>query len=392
MPTFSQIINAPFKLHREDGYVSTSPFTEAKKTVIERPTTVRRKKPEGWLPPTKHRRTRLQVSLPSGWAQAQMKAYPYTRYDSMGGYLDPAFFGWDGRYSSDPKWDIINNELSSTLESKAVTNMLLKLKQQDVDLGVMFAERNQTAKLVYETATRLRKAYVAVRRKRWKEARRQLGIGKLSGPRSEWMSYRYGITPLLMDVHGSAMALARRAGGTAHETQASVSVTGYSKDEFKDVIVDDYWNKLSVVTTREVRAKCYYVPSNNALIAMSSLGLTNPLMIAWELVPLSFVADWFLPIGDFLQCLDAAVGYDFKGGTVTHRYRSKIVRSPDWGQKHPNFWLLADKSTGGYVHQHVTDRKVYAASPLPRAPVPKDGLNVKRAVDAIALLSMAFRI
>lgn len=31
------------------------------------------------------------------------------------------------------------------------------------------------------------------------------------------------------------------------------------------------------------------------------LGLKDPLSIAWELVPYSFVADWFIPIGAWLQ-------------------------------------------------------------------------------------------
>lgn len=30
------------------------------------------------------------------------------------------------------------------------------------------------------------------------------------------------------------------------------------------------------------------------------LGLTNPELVAWELVPYSFVADWFIPLGDWM--------------------------------------------------------------------------------------------
>jgi hypothetical protein len=31
-----------------------------------------------------------------------------------------------------------------------------------------------------------------------------------------------------------------------------------------------------------------------------SLGLVNPLEIAWEVVPYSFVVDWFLPVGSYI--------------------------------------------------------------------------------------------
>jgi hypothetical protein len=44
------------------------------------------------------------------------------------------------------------------------------------------------------------------------------------------------------------------------------------------------------------------------LSAPRSLGLTDPLSVAWELVPWSFVADWFVPVGTYLSVL----------GTIPH--------------------------------------------------------------------------
>jgi hypothetical protein len=32
-----------------------------------------------------------------------------------------------------------------------------------------------------------------------------------------------------------------------------------------------------------------------------SLGMVDPLQVAWEIVPYSFVVDWFLPVGSFLS-------------------------------------------------------------------------------------------
>lgn len=34
---------------------------------------------------------------------------------------------------------------------------------------------------------------------------------------------------------------------------------------------------------------------------MAQLGLLNPEIVAWELLPFSFVADWFIPIGSYLE-------------------------------------------------------------------------------------------
>lgn len=43
-----------------------------------------------------------------------------------------------------------------------------------------------------------------------------------------------------------------------------------------------------------------------------SLGLLNPANVAWELVPFSFVVDWFVPIGSYLDNLGFFWGLDYK--------------------------------------------------------------------------------
>lgn len=45
----------------------------------------------------------------------------------------------------------------------------------------------------------------------------------------------------------------------------------------------------------------------------------DPRVIAWELLPFSFVADWFVDIGGYLQLLEDSLGHGltFKRGYVT---------------------------------------------------------------------------
>jgi len=64
------------------------------------------------------------------------------------------------------------------------------------------------------------------------------------------------------------------------------------------------------------------------LAYMDSIGLVNPAAILWELVPYSFVVDWIVPIGQFLENISAGVGLRFLSGyrtewtksAFTHRY------------------------------------------------------------------------
>jgi hypothetical protein len=48
--------------------------------------------------------------------------------------------------------------------------------------------------------------------------------------------------------------------------------------------------------------------------ALSNHDLINPLSIGWEVIPYSFVVDWFAPIGNTLSSLTATAGLDFLGG------------------------------------------------------------------------------
>lgn len=67
----------------------------------------------------------------------------------------------------------------------------------------------------------------------------------------------------------------------------------------------------------ELRVSWNFAPSS--LDMPARFGLVNPLEVAWELLPFSFVADWFLPIGGYLNAMDAPFRFDHRGGSVGHR-------------------------------------------------------------------------
>jgi hypothetical protein len=41
------------------------------------------------------------------------------------------------------------------------------------------------------------------------------------------------------------------------------------------------------------------------------MGVVNPLSIAWEVIPFSFVVDWFIPVGQVLEACTATMGLSF---------------------------------------------------------------------------------
>nr|UUW21333.1 MAG: maturation protein [Sanya fiers-like virus 27] len=69
-----------------------------------------------------------------------------------------------------------------------------------------------------------------------------------------------------------------------------------------------------------VKTKLYAMVSGSLTDALNQIGLTNPAQIAWELVPYSFVWDWAMPIGSFLQNSDRFGGPRLPWGL--HNYLS----------------------------------------------------------------------
>jgi hypothetical protein len=77
------------------------------------------------------------------------------------------------------------------------------------------------------------------------------------------------------------------------------------------------------VYKRTTRVKIYLEVVNPNLHTIQQMGLTNPLVVAWELIPFSFVADWFIQVGDYLTALTALQGLTVR--KALHSRRDSIV-------------------------------------------------------------------
>jgi len=119
------------------------------------------------------------------------------------------------------------------------------------------------------------------------------GLGRGVGGRV--LQYRYGIAPLIEDVYNA---------WKAYET-----LTSERKDRVistRSIKKDWYHNNLRLDPPSvpcELRKKILYEMKEH-LSLPRSLGLTNPAAVLWEKLPWSFVADWFIPIGTYLNNLD----------------------------------------------------------------------------------------
>lgn len=123
---------------------------------------------------------------------------------------------------------------------------------------------------------------------------------------SLWLEYTYGWRPLVTDIYSAAIAV-----HTITQQPAVRRVA--AKPLIKNQAVDRPNNNGPFYDHRvqQVGYKIVGYFSHNPAPSYV-LGLTDPLSIAWELVPFSFVADWVLPIGNYLQALNAAINLEGK--------------------------------------------------------------------------------
>jgi len=274
------------------------------------------------------------------------------------------------------------------LRSRAEVGALLKLKDQSVDLSIMFAERKRTADLVARSFSTVIKAYKALRKGDLGGVARALNVRRPRElPRDmagKWLAFQYGWKPLLSDVHGACEALDRAERNRGYR----VTVRSRHKQEWEEEYFLDTGPSFCPFVLDRRLHRSYsvalsYAPNNWEQIEFSSLGLSNPGLTAWELVPFSFVVDWAIPVGDWISSLDAARGYEFLGGTLTERryHISKFRSASQFGGKNRSHL------TGGIDFQKRVERWVYPSSPIPTLPRAKNPWSYTHAANAASLLA-----
>jgi hypothetical protein len=136
------------------------------------------------------------------------------------------------------------------------------------------------------------------------------GVSAKKSLANNWLEYSFGWSPLIQDIYNAADHL--------QNPIKSVRPTGKSDaTHYKMVesgsIPSGFFSRRSVFGKRYAKMGCEVTINNPNLYLLNKLGLANPASVAWELIPFSFVVDWFTTVGEFLSS-----GTDFLGLTVSN--------------------------------------------------------------------------
>lgn len=124
---------------------------------------------------------------------------------------------------------------------------------------------------------------------------------------SNWLQYRFGVRPLVSSVNGILETVKNRTSKLRRTCRGSYSMSATSQNSGLDVrlLHDIAWED---VTEHKFSVHAGILVEDIVSTA-GKLGFdaSNMLALPWELVPYSFVADWFANVGDFLYSVIPSV-------------------------------------------------------------------------------------
>lgn len=134
-----------------------------------------------------------------------------------------------------------------------------------------------------------------------------------------WLGVRYGIRPLISDINNLNDALKKNLGNMRRFSERRGSGSSWTTTDELGAISTGWGRPITWPARRITSVKQSWRGSVTADIEMSTFKL-NPLQTGWELIPYSFVADWFVSVGKTLGAINLALfakGYQASIGFKT---------------------------------------------------------------------------
>lgn len=279
----------------------------------------------------------------------------------------------------------------------AKTKCIDNIKDMSINLAQACAEAQRTIDLVGDTARTIAKAVVAFRKGKFKQGFKALGVSKTPnvssrrGAADNWLAMQYGWLPLLSDVKGAAEALAKR--------QNPPVFVFHGKHTANDshIFIHENVGGSGGVDSREVnynsttKFAVAFSKTNHLARTLSSLGINDPLLLAWEFLPYSFVVDWFYPVGKYLEQLNYTDGLSFRWGYYVQLSKNSWTISTPM-HRVDNAAYTRTYSGGTIISSDNVwyQRTKLISAPSPSLPSLKNPLSYTHMLNGLALLSRAF--
>lgn len=238
-------------------------------------------------------------------------------------YFSPLSYNWNGYF---PLLSISD----SGFDSQLATRFLNRLREGNWNAAVSLGELGETARFLSHRGGMVGRVLLTMLGQ-WKgssdhhryfdkKQRRWLNRPSRESLHNLWLEYQYALKPLVNDIQSALGVL--NDSDYLETKQVSVSVSKQYRDSGRYKLNFGAYDTdfvLDVVSsgTRSGRMTIEFAVENPFLNRINALGFLNPMSYLWERTPYSFVFDWFLPLGDYLDNFTATAGYSFRRGWQT---------------------------------------------------------------------------
>lgn len=213
-------------------------------------------------------------------------------------------------------------------------------------LGAAIAEAGKSCQMIYSRMKQIVDLIRAVKRldlsavsdvlevsvKRTGNAKNvnSVGINWTRSFANNWLELSFGWVPLIGDVYSALEVLSNpikslHVSGTGSSGPiTTVSTTGSKPSGF-------YTEDRHDLTVRAITG-CEVTINNPNLYLLNNLGLANPGLVLWELIPFSFVLDWVANVSEFLSS-----GTDWLGLGITNSYNTYTLKGSYYQERRNPF-------------------------------------------------------
>lgn len=259
--------------------------------------------------------------------------------------------------------DVIKYSQTS-VNSELVTKVVAEANSATFDIATEIGEMPETVKMILNFVMEGIKLLLRAKR----EVKQKLSSGMATkDAASLWMGYRYGVMPLVYSINDGLDFLEM-------ENRKFQSFRGRLDIPFEKFSARGYECTSAPDTQHRVFLKYGYDLESSVHQGLK----INLAATAWELVPLSFVFDWFFQVGDYLTAFFTPGNVNQIGCTYSYKTAGTFV--------------FEKKATDSVIR---VDAEIYHCNVI--QPDSFIGVNsdvfvsFKRSMDALALLWLIFK-
>jgi hypothetical protein len=315
------------------------------------------------------------------------------------------YYNYPYNYGRD--WTYIQANATDPWTGNDDLKLLEKLRSiilgSDFNPGTFLVEGHQSLSMILNSAARIAKSLTDLKKGRPLEAYRSLGLSTTKalerrrvsrvdqllnkkGVANAWLEMSYGWIPLLSDAHDGAQSLAHQLSVPAQQTyrarrHATQGKSGKQRFVFDTAAGPRYVSSGTITSSTELVARVSEVDT----VQLS--GLLDPAQMAWEILPFSFVADWFIPIQSYLS--GRSVARSVHGTFISsHLFQQEASGVSRVGPPLFPGDKIVGNASGAYMRVVHLSRTVSTSLSVPMPKIKPLGSvpSWRRAINAVSLL------